>query len=347
MKPIISIIVPVYNVEKYLHKCVDSILEQTFKDFELILINDGSTDNCGDICESYSKFDNRIKVFHQKNQGVSSSRNKGIIESKGKYIMFLDSDDYVASNYCEVLIDAIEHKNHSLIISSFYIHRLDTGEILKVGYGEKETNYKVDKAEFYSVYEKNLLNFSWNKIYKTNIIKDNNISFIENIQLGEDLLFNLEYLKYVDGEIIIVNKYLYNYILKSRDSLVRRYHKNLFETCKYSYSELYNCMLLFGTDMLEKNQSYYSSYLNYLHTVLDNTFKNSELSFIKKIRYNNMIIKTEEFKKALQNADKLEFNKRFLALYKLENYFIIYLFKKIIIVKNKFLQLRIKRTYNG
>ena len=109
--PTISVIVPVYNVEKYLNRCVDSILNQTFTDFELILVNDGSTDKSGEICEEYKKSDPRIKVIHQKNQGQASARNKGIDASTGKYIFFVDSDDYI--NVCTLknLFDAVQKYN--------------------------------------------------------------------------------------------------------------------------------------------------------------------------------------------------------------------------------------------
>lgn len=105
--PIISVIVPVYNVEEYLSRCIDSILAQTFTDFELLLINDGSTDNSGRICDEYIKNDSRIKVFHTKNFGVSSARNKGIENAIGKYISFVDSDDEVFNTYLETLYNHI------------------------------------------------------------------------------------------------------------------------------------------------------------------------------------------------------------------------------------------------
>ena len=96
MNIVISIIIPVYNVEKWLNKCIDSILVQSYKNFEIILVNDGSTDKSGDICDKYSKEDNRIKVFHNKNKGLSYSRNFGVKNSNGKYVMFVDSDDFIS-----------------------------------------------------------------------------------------------------------------------------------------------------------------------------------------------------------------------------------------------------------
>ncbi|WP_413307844.1 glycosyltransferase [Bacillus sp. 1P10SD] len=109
--PKISIVVPIYNVERYLPACLDTILEQPFSDFELILVNDGSTDNCLDICNEYSLKDDRINVVNKKNGGLSSARNAGIEVSTGKYIVFIDPDDQICENYLESLYNIVEKKN--------------------------------------------------------------------------------------------------------------------------------------------------------------------------------------------------------------------------------------------
>ena len=109
MKELISIIVPIYNVEKYIHKCIESIINQTYKNLEIILVDDGSPDNCGNICEEYAKNDSRIKVIHKENNGLSSARNAGLEICKGDYIGFVDSDDYIELNMYEVLINALKN----------------------------------------------------------------------------------------------------------------------------------------------------------------------------------------------------------------------------------------------
>lgn len=115
--PLVSIIVPVYNVEEYLHRCIDSILAQTFTDFELILVDDGSTDNSGEICDMYSQKDSRIIVIHQSNQGVSAARNQGIISAKGSYITFIDSDDWISSRLLERLLLSCEKNDSQMAVS--------------------------------------------------------------------------------------------------------------------------------------------------------------------------------------------------------------------------------------
>ena len=115
----VSIIIPVYNVEKYLSKCLDSIINQSFKNFELLLIDDGSSDNSGKICDEYAMNDKRIKVIHKKNEGVSRARNIGIDLSKGRYIMFCDSDDFVKRDWCKKLYDLQKNNLNSICLCGF------------------------------------------------------------------------------------------------------------------------------------------------------------------------------------------------------------------------------------
>ena len=117
----ISVIVPVYNVESCLGKCLDSILEQTYRDFELLLIDDGATDSSGDICERYAKTDERIKVFHKPNGGLSDARNYGIERASGDYLTFIDSDDYIIANYLEVLYKMATENNAEMLNINFIL----------------------------------------------------------------------------------------------------------------------------------------------------------------------------------------------------------------------------------
>lgn len=129
MNPSLSIIVPVYNVEKYLRRCIDYILNQTFKDFELILVDDGSTDRCGEICDEYEILDKRIKVIHKPNRGLSSARNAGIDISSGKYIGFVDSDDYIHPQMYQILYKASIYENFDMvfvIIRKYIIAKLNS-----------------------------------------------------------------------------------------------------------------------------------------------------------------------------------------------------------------------------
>ena len=170
--PIISIIVPVYNVEKYLKRCIDSILNQTFKDFELILVNDGSTDGCKEICNQYEKLDNRIKVIHKENGGLSSARNAGLDIAKGKYIGFVDSDDYINVNMYQNLLDKLIKNKSDLVICKLvrvkdnYKETINKSKIVEKNYDNLQA-----LQELYNI---NSIDFivAWNKLYKSELLKD-------------------------------------------------------------------------------------------------------------------------------------------------------------------------------
>ena len=139
MGDLISVIVPVYNVEKYIKKCLDSIIYQTYKNIEIILVDDGSTDNSGIICDVYKERDKRIKVIHKKNNGVSAARNTGIENANGKWISFVDSDDWIDKNYFEILISKIYNNDIDCILCCY--NRVVKNNVEKVKYVTEEKNY--------------------------------------------------------------------------------------------------------------------------------------------------------------------------------------------------------------
>ncbi len=202
--PKISVIVPVYNCEKFLHECVNSILTQTFSDIEIILINDGSTDRSPAICDEYAKLDKRVIVIHKENRGVSSARNAGIRQSAGKYIGFVDADDYCYPECFKIFIENIEKYNADLIIAQYCTERKTYS--LKKADGKIEILKKADS--FSRLFEFN--NSLWNKFFCRNIIIKNNICFDETLHHTEDLSFVCNYLQYID-KAVYVHEYVYYY----------------------------------------------------------------------------------------------------------------------------------------
>lgn len=187
--PKISIIIPVYNAEKYLRRCVDSILSQDFTDYEILLIDDGSKDNSGNICDYYAAVDNRVKTFHKKNGGVSSARNLGLENAKGFWITFVDSDDYISSSYFKV----IEKQNEDLIIlQSKHLNSIN-GECFSQNIRPQMVTGRDNMNNFLS---QNLLYHimmtPWGKFFKHDIIGD--LKFDENQKIGEDVIFVHQYL---------------------------------------------------------------------------------------------------------------------------------------------------------
>lgn len=198
--PEVSIIVPVFRVEKYLEKCIHSLLKQTFSDFEVILVDDGSDDRSGDICDLAAQRDPRIVVIHQENAGVSAARNRGLQRATGKYIVFVDSDDYVADTYLKNLISAPTEFDY--VAAGCYVQKADMN-------WEKWSNESVMLALHDIVNDPIKINnvpmgMVWARRYKRSIIQDNAIQFNETIKRGEDVLFNVQYLNF-GKEIMTIN----------------------------------------------------------------------------------------------------------------------------------------------
>ena len=185
----VSIIVPIYNSEQYLETCLDSILAQTYTNLDIILVDDGSTDASGAICDAYAGKDHRIRVFHNTNHGVSYSRNCGIKAAKGEYLLFIDSDDFINKAYVERLL--IKAARYDLAIGGIY----DIGENLENAILRKVPDIRsgIIAKDFYEIF--NFLRVMCAKMYKKDIIDGNFIRFREDVNFGEDQLFNYEYYK--------------------------------------------------------------------------------------------------------------------------------------------------------
>lgn len=189
----ISVIVPVYKSEKTLQHCVESLLAQTNKDFEILLIVDGPPDNSGVLCEKLAKTDSRIRVINQENQGVSKARNRGITEARGEYIRFVDSDDFVDEDSNEILLQAMLTTDADLVVAGYhhlYFGR-DIVKLPKTGCYEFDSMSEDNRIEFLDLYKKGFLNMPWNKLYKKELIQK---QFPTDLNLGEDLLFNQAYI---------------------------------------------------------------------------------------------------------------------------------------------------------
>ncbi len=217
----ISIIVPIYNASKYLKKCLDSLVNQTKKELEFILINDGSTDDSESIIKSYN--DNRIKYFKRSNHGIGKTRNFGINKSTGKYIMFLDSDDYLEEDACELLYKKIEKDNLDLVVCDFYKVINNSNNL------EKITNFKNTSLKDNPNLLLDINLAPWNKIYRSDLINNNNIKFIEDLKYEDAPFVALALLK--SKKIGKVDKPLINYTIHdSSETTVR--DKRVFDIIK-------------------------------------------------------------------------------------------------------------------
>lgn len=210
MNPLISIIVPVYNVEKYLAKCVDSILTQSYKNIELILINDGSVDSSAAICDSYAEKDSRVRVIHKENGGVAKARNLGIENAKGEYFCFVDSDDYVHPEYIECMLDVATKTNADISMGAYILAWAD-GKTQRTKNGEYPDNHLFEdtgkNALRQMLYSKVYVPSSNVKLFKASKIKVHYPSYA----IGEDMLASVKYYSDADN-VAMSNKPIYYYV---------------------------------------------------------------------------------------------------------------------------------------
>ena len=218
---LVSIIVPIYNAEPFLSKCITSLSKQSHKDIEIILINDGSTDNSFNICKKFSTKDKRIKILNQKNKGQSAARNLGIDIAKGKYIMFVDADDFCELDMVSSLLEVIKMKHIELAICSYTSHLFDGNKELISNQLKMESGYKSAK-DLMGLRIVNLSNHQekisrdyevasvWGRLYVAEIIEKNHLRFNPFLTKFEDMEFNMVYLSYIDG-VFVLDKSLYHY----------------------------------------------------------------------------------------------------------------------------------------
>lgn len=210
----ISVIIPVYNVEKLLRRCIDSVLNQTLKDIEIICVNDGSTDNSGLILEEYKKYEN-IKIINQKNAGLSVARNTGLENVTSKYVAFLDSDDFVDADFYEKLFRYIEEKNADIACASI-IRENNQKKVCLINYKQIEVARNVKERFFLADCPKH--NFVWNKLYKTELINKNNLKFVPGM-IYEDMWFTPDILEVANSVVAVPNTY-YHY-WKHKNTLIK------------------------------------------------------------------------------------------------------------------------------
>lgn len=317
--PKVSIIVPVYNVEKYLRRCMDSIINQTLEEIEIIAVNDGSTDSSLSVLQEYENKDKRVKIINHMNLGVSYSRNIGIDVSTGKYILFVDSDDWISKDMCEEMYNkALENKSDIIMCS--YVREFDSHS--------KEKNFGLDKEKVYEKEDIELLNRRligpigdeltngegldslgtiWAKLYKSDLIKNDNHRFIDLKEIGsaEDTLFNIVIFKNA-RKITFLNKSYYHYWKGNSNSITGGYNPNL--------RNQWNNLFYYIREFIEDNDLGVDFYraldnriaMSVLGLGLNECNKKNQLSFIKKLRNFKEILNDKLIR---SSYDKFEINK--------------------------------------
>lgn len=321
--PVISIIVPVYNVTKYLRCCVDSILAQTFPDIEVLLVDDGSTDDSGAICDEYAKKDSRVRVFHKTNGGVSSARNLGLDEAKGKWIMFVDSDDKVAPQICERLL---EHATEGCIPICLWSEGNDEdGYLPVVSKMEGDNTYPIQDVLKISIHH------PVERLYEKYIIEENKLRFNENISFTEDTIFNFEYYAFLKS-FYIIDEPLYYYRILQKSLSHGNYIANYTETVKIYCQKKLDLVEKLNVNDKAVSDDAYSLYFYFWCKVLENNMhKDAPGNWLQKIKRNNAILRSDEFAKTYpyRKEKSHAFTRRYFFMlqlsYKTGNYFWLWL----------------------
>ncbi len=311
---LISIIVPIYNSSAYLEECIDSILSQTYTNFELYLINDGSTDNSSEIIETYSRKDSRVNVIHKYNSGVSDTRNMGIKAARGEAICFIDSDDFIDNDYLEIFINNFQ--NHSTLL----IQSIKRNNQAISNY--KIKTYNIDNEIIDLFVENNLLysGAPFAKFYSRSIISDNHIFFNKDISYGEDLIFFLDYVTHIKN-ITFLNstKYNYRYISGSLSTSKNHSLKNYFRL----HSKI--------SEFIAWIKSRTNGNLKYFYTI-DWDMIESGIDQNTHILSDEMKTEFSEFKNTIhyQHFKFASFNRKILfLLIKINNYSLLKIYKNI------------------
>lgn len=294
MKELISIIVPVYKVEKYLKECIESIQRQTYKDIEIILVDDGSPDKCGEICDEYAKRDNRIKVIHKENGGLSDARNAGIQVAIGKYIAFIDSDDYIEETYIELLYNAIIENRVS--ISQCGINKVNEKSQFIKNVGEKEEKVYTSQQMMEELYNGKWENIvTWNKLYLKSLFSD--IKFPKG-KIHEDE-FTTYKLIFKAENLVIIDKFLYNYRQNTnsitgskynikRLDIIEAFQERMEFLERIGEIDLYNRTLIITLDLIRKNYVKVKKYIHNSHKLQKELLKKYKIIYIKAKKIDNV-----------------------------------------------------------
>lgn len=268
-RPMISVIIPVYNVEKYLNQCVASVVAQTYTDFELLLIDDGSTDSSGQLCDQWQKRDPRIRVMHQPNQGVSAARNHGLDMAQGELVAFIDSDDWVDSDYLALMVNAMAATHADLAVSGLTQHHTDGCDVDYIPNEEGAFLLDAQHADrFTDLNQKFLLYGPCIKLYKLTLLNRYGVRFPQGVSFGEDLTFNYRYLEHV-GTITCVQRSTYHYRILGSGTLSTRVRPDQFTT---DYGQWQSVMAFYRRHGLFNEAAQQMLYRRLWGTVYDSIF---------------------------------------------------------------------------
>lgn len=304
----VSVVMPVYNAEKYLAKSIESMLSQSLKEIELILVNDGSKDKSLAICEEYAKRDSRIIVINKKNEGACIARNTGISIAKGKYIQLVDADDYIENNMLEEQYNLGEKTNAEVVMCGmkFDVHKKNGQVVIsEAHYKDMVLNSQEEiKLIFMDLFDNLLFNYTHNKLYNREFLKKNNLKFIEWLPINQDTNFNIDVFKALN-KLTISTKSYYHYVKTFEETIVTRYHANKFKVRTFRYDRLKELLESWGIYNDENKKKLASMYIHHVIECFEiYNHKKCDLNTKEKKKEIEKILNTKQVKDSLEILDR-------------------------------------------
>lgn len=304
-QPLVSVIMPVYGVEDYVGKAIESIQNQTYKNFEFFCVDDGTKDRSGEICDEYARNDNRIIVIHKENGGAPTARNVAIDQAKGKYFYFMDSDDWTEPTMLEDMVALAEDNNLQLVVSGYYIdtYYSDTDKFVQEQ-GVDDIIYESQQAfreDSYRLFDQNLLYTPWNKLYKADYIRENKLYFPQTF--WDDFPFNLSVLRDIERVGVLSKKY-YHFIRKRQESETAKYRPEMFDKREVEQDWMEDLYSYWGIENAGVNEFLSRRYVERIIGCVENlTNPNCGESFLVKIKLIRKMINSKRVRNALKEIE--------------------------------------------
>lgn len=306
----LSIIIPIYNTGIYLHKCITSILSQKMTDFELILVDDGSKDDSGAICDEYAKKDSRVKVIHKQNEGVSIARNTGIEVAEGEYIGFVDSDDWIEPDMYETLYNLATSKECDIVMCDA-VTKYDDKPDEEDTISQLSGGNLLCKKDIYPELLREMAGAAWRCIYKKEILKDNSVIFPPNIPFSEDRIFNILAMGYAEKIYYTKTPFYNRYIRKG--SAVNKYYNDMIELILVTKTAIMNALDKAWNGDGEYKKAYEDQTLDLIFVAINNEFfEDAKGTFFQK--YNNVkkICNKDEVRRAIRTLHRDDLRSRLI-----------------------------------
>lgn len=312
----ITVVIPIYNCEQYVDILLQQLVEQSYKDFEVIMINDGSTDKSSDICRKYQSMDERFRYYEYANEGVSSTRNKGISLAKGEYIIFFDADDRIDNDILYNLDKIACNTDADMIVFGYYMELLKNETVVqKTVFASQNSTliYKDNASAMFMPWNNSLMYNVWNRMIKTNVIKDNSLQFDVNLSMGEDLDFILDVLG-ACNTVYISDKVMYHYIRERKGSATSNtYIKNWFEVRTEEKERLDSKFEKLGYYNVQYKNFLDKRYIERVIGCIENEFKHKSVGHKDRYLAIKKMIKSNEVQNTLSN-EEVVYNSSFIKI---------------------------------